>query len=103
MKTLNQNEWNEYEKQKHESKAHGVYVTSIGSAATPAWIALNKATKLKRFSFENHLSFHVREPEPSLSLSFVLISFWDLDDRLFGACWRAKVINQLSLASITWK
>jgi hypothetical protein len=38
-------------------------------------------------------------------LLVVLTSFWDMDERqkLFAALWRAKVTNQLSLASMTWK
>ena len=35
----------------------------------PAWIALKSATNLNRLSSENHLSFHVRDPEAVFSLS----------------------------------
>jgi len=87
--------------------AHEVCVTSNGAVAAPAaaWIAFNKATKFNRLSFENHLSFHVKETEAALSLLVALTSFWDMDERqkLFVAFWRAKVTNQLSLASMTWK
>lgn len=106
-------EWNEYinnQRNKNKTTAfHDTHLTSSGEdgLAIAAWIAFNNATKLKRLSSENHLSFHVEEAEADLfpvsvassSSTFTFCEAQNSD----VSCSRERVRHQISRVSMTWK
>ena len=81
-----------------------MHLIGKGDVFIPAWIAFTNVTNLNRPSSENHLSFHVGEPEVVFALSTSLSFFPALPGRGTDVAHaRANVTHQLSLASTTWK
>jgi hypothetical protein len=61
-------------KTRNKKMLHDIHLTSKVDMDAPAWIAFNNATNLNRLSSENHLIFHVTEPELVFSSSIAATS-----------------------------
>ena len=108
-----QKEWNEYDPTKKQKNLkpdafHDTHLTTNREEGLVilAWIVFNNATKLRRLSSDNHLSFHVWKPEAVFFLVSAASSCTFTSSEVQNsdvAHSIDRVTQQLSLASMTWK